>query len=47
MAYLLDSNVFISAKNLRYGFDFCPAFGVTPYPMLRSARAKFVLGPTT
>ena len=26
MAYLLDTNVFISAKNLRYGFDFCPAF---------------------
>ena len=25
MAYLLDSNVFISAKNL-HGFDFCPAF---------------------
>lgn len=26
MAYLLDSNVFISAKNLHYGFDFCPGF---------------------
>ena len=26
MTYLLDSNVFISAKNLHYGFDFCPAF---------------------
>lgn len=26
MAYLLDSDVFISAKNLHYGFDFCPAF---------------------
>ena len=26
MAYLLDANVFISAKNLHYGFDFCPAF---------------------
>ena len=26
MAYLLDSNVFIQAKNLHYGFDFCPAF---------------------
>lgn len=25
MAYLLDSNVFIHAKNLHYGFDFCPA----------------------
>ena len=26
MAYLLDTNVFIQAKNLQYGFDFCPAF---------------------
>ncbi len=26
MAYLLDANVFMSAKNLHYGFDFCPAF---------------------
>lgn len=26
MAYLLDSNVFIEAKRLHYGFDFCPAF---------------------
>lgn len=26
MAYLLDANVFINAKNLHYGFDFCPAF---------------------
>ncbi len=24
--YLLDTNVFIQAKNLHYGFDFCPAF---------------------
>ena len=24
--YLLDSNVFIQAKNCHYGFDFCPAF---------------------
>jgi predicted nucleic acid-binding protein len=24
--YLLDSNVFIQAKNLHYGLDFCPAF---------------------
>ena len=23
---MLDANVFISAKNLHYGFDFCPAF---------------------
>ena len=26
MSYLADSNVFIQAKNLHYGFDFCPAF---------------------
>ena len=26
MSYLLDSNVFIQAKNLHYGLDFCPAF---------------------
>lgn len=24
--FLLDANVFIQAKNLEYGFDFCPAF---------------------
>jgi Domain of unknown function (DUF4411) len=24
--YLLDANIFIQAKNLQYGFDFCPAF---------------------
>lgn len=24
--YLVDSNVFIQAKNLHYGFDFRPAF---------------------
>jgi hypothetical protein len=26
MGYLIDANVFIAAKNLHYGFDFCPAF---------------------
>ena len=26
MAYLFDTNVFIQAKNLHYGLDFCPAF---------------------
>lgn len=26
MAYLLDANVFIQAKNLHFGLDFCPAF---------------------
>ncbi|MGH3228502.1 MAG: DUF4411 family protein [Streptosporangiaceae bacterium] len=24
MPYLLDSDVFIQAKNLHYSFDFCP-----------------------
>ncbi len=26
MVYLLDANVFMQAKNLHYGLDFCPAF---------------------
>ena len=26
MAYVLDANIFIQAKNLHYGLDFCPAF---------------------
>jgi hypothetical protein len=26
MTYLLDSNIFIQAKNFHYGMDFCPAF---------------------
>jgi hypothetical protein len=26
MTYLLDANVFIQAKNLHYGLEFCPAF---------------------
>ncbi|MGD1148593.1 MAG: DUF4411 family protein [Thermoanaerobaculaceae bacterium] len=26
MGYLLDANIFIQAKNLHYGLDFCPAF---------------------
>jgi hypothetical protein len=26
MAYLLDANVFMQAKNLHFGLDFCPAF---------------------
>ncbi len=26
MPYLLDSNIFIQAKNLYYGMDFCPGF---------------------
>lgn len=26
MPYVLDANIFIQAKNLYYGLDFCPAF---------------------
>jgi hypothetical protein len=26
VAYLLDANCFIQAKNREYGFDFCPAY---------------------
>jgi len=26
MSYILDADVFIRAKNLHYGFEFCPAF---------------------
>lgn len=26
MAYLLDADAFIRAKNLHYGFDLCPGF---------------------
>lgn len=26
MTYVLDANIFIQAKNLHYGLDFCPAF---------------------
>jgi hypothetical protein len=26
MAYLLDANIFIEAKNHHYGFDLCPGF---------------------
>lgn len=26
MAYLLDANAFIEAKNFYYGFDFCPGY---------------------
>ena len=52
MSYLLDSNVFMAAKNLHYGLDFCPAFWdwlahMTPYQMLRTERARFVLGAHT
>lgn len=36
MAYLLDTNVFLQAKNLHYGFDFCPAF----WDWLKQANAN-------
>ena len=36
MAYFLDADVFIRAKNLHYGFDFCPAFWVW---LVRANRA--------
>jgi hypothetical protein len=26
MAYVLDANIFIEAKQRYYGLDFCPAF---------------------
>jgi hypothetical protein len=37
--YLLDANVFIQAKNLHYGLDFCPAFWEW---LIESNRAKKV-----
>lgn len=36
MAYLLDTNVFLQAKNLHYGFDFCPGF----WDWLKTENAK-------
>ena len=38
MAYLLDANVFIQAKNLHYGFDFCPAFW--EWLIINNARSR-------
>jgi hypothetical protein len=35
MAYLLDADVFIRAKNLHYGMDFCPGF----WEWLKAANA--------
>jgi hypothetical protein len=40
MAYLLDTNVFIAAKNLHYGLDFCPGFWDW---LVREHRAGVVL----
>ena len=39
MAYLLDADVFIRAKNLHYGLDFCPAFWDW---LIKSNKAKQV-----
>jgi Domain of unknown function (DUF4411) len=30
MPYVLDTNVFLQAKNLHYGFNFCPGFWDVP-----------------
>ena len=38
MPYLLDSNIFIQAKNLHYGMDFCPAFW--DWLIANNAKAK-------
>ena len=38
--YLLDTNVFITAKNTWYGFDLCPGF----WTWLDHAHAKGVVG---
>ena len=40
MPYLLDSNVFIQAKNCHYGFDFCPAFWDWLVHNIATAKAK-------
>jgi len=43
MAYLIDANVFIEAKNRYYGFDICPAF--RDWLIAANADGKlFVLG---
>jgi hypothetical protein len=46
MAYLIDTDVFIAAKNLHYGMDFCPAFwewlvNASQADQLLSVRAVF------
>jgi len=38
MAYFLDANVFISAKNLHY--DFCPAFWTGSSTTTRAAESS-------
>jgi hypothetical protein len=41
--YLLDANVFIQAKNLHYGFDFCPAFWAWLLQCLRRSAMPWAL----
>ena len=46
MAYLLDANVFIQAKNLHYGLDFCPAFwaaALSRMPVNRKPKVPSVI----
>lgn len=42
MDYLLDSDVFIQAKNFHYGFDFCPAFWMWLMENNRSGRVASI-----
>lgn len=41
--YLIDTNVFIQAKNLHYGFDFCPAFWEWLTERIPSCRRRNLL----
>lgn len=43
MKYLLDANIFITAKNLHYGFDFVPAF----WDWLDRSHANNIVWSTT
>lgn len=40
--YLLDTDVFIEAKNRRHGFDFCPAFRDWPIDRNRAGKVASV-----
>jgi hypothetical protein len=44
MAYLLDTNIFIQAKNDYYGFDLCPGFW-TWLEQQNEANTIFSIGP--
>jgi hypothetical protein len=43
MAYLLDADVFIRAKNLHYGLDFCPAFWDWLMSEVRISQARYAI----